>query len=251
MQLRTLIPAVLLLTSLPAGAAAAQDAASVVAAASKAMAVDTLNSITYSGTARNGAFGQSKAIGEPMGAVNVTQITQYADDQLRTGSGTDRPGLPRDRADSAAQRAGRAAAAGGRVQPEHHRRAGRQQLGAGAQHLDDAVGIPQGAAANKATVRQQGGVQLVSFTPPNVKSPSGQTYTVTGHINKANQVTKVETTVDNAVVGDLPVEFEYSNYQNMNGVQVPTRSCSVRPACRRSTPASRRPRRIHRTSPSC
>ena len=58
------------------------------AAASKAMAVDTLNSITYSGTARNGAFGQSKAIGEPMGAVNVTQITQYADDQLRTGGGT-------------------------------------------------------------------------------------------------------------------------------------------------------------------
>ena len=84
-------------------------------------------------------------------------------------------------------------------------------------------GFLKGAAANKATVRQQGGVQLVSFTPPNVKSPSGQTYTVTGHINKANQVTEVETTVDNAVVGDLPVEFEYSNYQNMNGVQVPTR----------------------------
>ena len=229
MQLRTLIPAVLLLTSLPAGAAA-QDAASVVAAASKAMAVDTLNSITYSGTARNGAFGQSKAIGEPMGAVNVTQITQYADDQLRTGSGTDRPGLPRDRADSAAQRAGRAAAAGGRVQPEHYGRAGRQQLGAGAQHLDDAVGIPRECGGEQGDGRQQGGVQLVSFTPPNVKSPSGQTYTVTGHINKANQVTKVETTVDNAVVGDLPVEFEYSNYQNMNVGADPNRAASGRPA---------------------
>src|SRR6185436_207402 len=84
-------------------------------------------------------------------------------------------------------------------------------------------GFLKGAAANKATVRQQGGVQLVSFTPANMKSPSGQTYTVTGHINKANQVTKVETMVDNAVVGDLLVEFDYSNYQNMNGVQVPTR----------------------------
>jgi hypothetical protein len=41
------------------------------------MGVDSLNSITYSGTARNGAFGQSKAIGDPMGPVNVTQITQY------------------------------------------------------------------------------------------------------------------------------------------------------------------------------
>ena len=55
----------------------AQNGSTVVANASKAMGVDTLTSITYSGTARNGAFGQSKAIGEPMGAVNVTRITQY------------------------------------------------------------------------------------------------------------------------------------------------------------------------------
>ena len=31
------------------------------------------------------------------------------------------------------------------------------------------------------------------------------------------------TRADNAVVGDLLVEFEYSNYQSMNGLQVPTR----------------------------
>jgi glyoxylase-like metal-dependent hydrolase (beta-lactamase superfamily II) len=48
-------------------------------------------------------------------------------------------------------------------------------------------------------------------------------YTVTGYLNGQNQVTKVETRVDHAVVGDLLVEFEYSNYQNMNGVQVPNR----------------------------
>ncbi len=46
---------------------------------------------------------------------------------------------------------------------------------------------------------------------------------MTGYLNSQNQVTKVETRVDHAVVGDLLVEFEYSNYQNMNGVQVPTR----------------------------
>jgi glyoxylase-like metal-dependent hydrolase (beta-lactamase superfamily II) len=84
-------------------------------------------------------------------------------------------------------------------------------------------GFLKGAAANNATVRQQGGQQVVSFSPPNLKSPSGQTYSVTGYINAQNQVSKVETRVDNAVVGDLLVEFEYSNYQNMNGVQVPTR----------------------------
>jgi hypothetical protein len=75
MLLRTRIAAALVVTGLAAAPAAAQNAA--VAAASKAMGVDSLTSITYSGTARNGAFGQSKAIGEPMGPVNVTQITKY------------------------------------------------------------------------------------------------------------------------------------------------------------------------------
>jgi glyoxylase-like metal-dependent hydrolase (beta-lactamase superfamily II) len=46
---------------------------------------------------------------------------------------------------------------------------------------------------------------------------------VTGYIDKQNLVTKVETKVEHAVVGDLPVEFEYSNYRNMDGVQVPGR----------------------------
>ena len=84
-------------------------------------------------------------------------------------------------------------------------------------------GFLKGAAANNATVRQQGGQQVVSFSPPNLKSPSGQMYTVTGYINSQNLVTKVETRVEHAVVGDLLVEFEYSNYRNFNGLQVPGR----------------------------
>ena len=76
MLLRTLTFAALLVALLSTSTAT-QNASSIVAGASKAMGVDSLNSITYSGTARNGAFGQSKAIGEPMGAVNVTRITEY------------------------------------------------------------------------------------------------------------------------------------------------------------------------------
>src|SRR5687767_15044450 len=75
MLLRTLTVAALLVTF--STGAAAQNASSVLAAASKAMGVDTLNSITFSGTARNGQFGQSKAIGNPLGPTNATQITQY------------------------------------------------------------------------------------------------------------------------------------------------------------------------------
>jgi glyoxylase-like metal-dependent hydrolase (beta-lactamase superfamily II) len=83
-------------------------------------------------------------------------------------------------------------------------------------------GFLKGAAANNATVREQDGQQLVSFSPA-VKSPSGRGYTVTGYINAQNLVTRVETRVQDNVAGDLLVELEYSNYQNMNGVQMPAR----------------------------
>ena len=223
MLLRTLTVAALLVTLLSAGTAT-QNASSVVAAASKAMGVDTLNSITYSGTARNGAFGQSKAIGEPMGSVNVTRITEYTR-TINFAPGGDAAAL--------------VSRATGPTQPPTVPGAPPPMPGVFNQNITGTQastnwnqalnvwttpwGFLKGAAANNATVRQQGGQQLVSFTPPNLKSPSGQTYSVTGSINNQNLVTKVETRVDNAVVGDLLVEFEYSNYQNMNGVQVPTR----------------------------
>jgi glyoxylase-like metal-dependent hydrolase (beta-lactamase superfamily II) len=222
MLLRMLTVAALLVTLFSAGTAT-QDASSVVAAASKAMGVDALNSITYSGTARNGAFGQSKAIGEPMGAVNVTRITEY------TRTITFVPGK-----DPAAL----VSRATGPTQPPAVPGVPAPMPGVFNQNINGTQattnwnqalniwttpwGFLKGAAANNATVRQQGGQQVVSFTPP-MKAPSGQSYNVTGYINNQNHVTKVETRVDNTVAGDLLVEFEYSNYQNMNGVQVPTR----------------------------
>ena len=196
----------------------------VISAAAKAMGTDSLTSITYSGTARNGAFGQSKSIGEPMGAVNVTQITGYtrtitfapASDNAalvsRASGATQPPTIP----GVPAQPAGTL----------NQNITGAQATSNWAQALNiwtTPWGFVKGAAANNATVRQQGGQQVVTFSPANFKSPSGQAYTVTGYINNANLVTKVETRVDHAVVGDLLVEFEYSDYRNMNGVQVPGR----------------------------
>jgi glyoxylase-like metal-dependent hydrolase (beta-lactamase superfamily II) len=213
----------LLVTFLSVGATA-QNVNPVVAAAIKAMGIENLNSITYSGNARNGAFGQSKAIGEPMGPVNLTQITTYtrtinfgpssgpASLVSRATGPTQPPTVPG-------------------VPPQkpgvfNQNITGMQAGSNWAQALNiwtTPWGFPKGAAANAATVRQAGGQQVVSFSPANLKSPSGQSYTVTGYLNSQNQVSKVETRVEHAVVGDLLVEFEYSNYQNMNGVQVPNR----------------------------
>ena len=224
MQLKRLTLAALVITLVPAGLLA-QNASAVVAAASKAMGVDTLNSITYSGTARNGAFGQSKSIGEPHGAgQRDADHAVHPHDQLRTAGRPGRARLAGDRADAAADGAGRAArrcrACSTRTSPARRPSTNWTQA---LNIWTTPWGFLKGAAANNATVRQQGGQQVVSFSPANLKSPSGQTYTVTGYINNQNLVTKVETRVEHAVVGDLLVEFEYSNYQNMNGVQVPTR----------------------------
>ena len=221
MQLRSLTLAALL-AFLPA-AASAQSAGPVIAAASKAMGADSLNSITYSGTARNGAFGQSKAIGEPMGPVNVTRVTQYTR-TINFATPSDSSAL--------------VSRATGPTQPPAVPGVPPPMPGVFNQNITAMQastnwnqglnlwmtpwGFLKGAAANAATVREQDGQQVVSFSPP-VKSPSGRNYTVTGYINSQNLVTRVETKVDNAVVGDLPVEFDYSNYRNMNGVQVPTR----------------------------
>jgi glyoxylase-like metal-dependent hydrolase (beta-lactamase superfamily II) len=223
MRLRMLTVAPLVATFLSISAAA-QNANSVVAAASKAMGVDNLNSITYSGTARNGAFGQSKSIGDPLGPINVTQINQYtrtinfapAADPMafvsRATGVTQPPTVP-----------GVPAPMPGVFNQNVTGTQATTNWTQGLNIWTTPWGFLKGAAANNATVRQGSGQQIVSFSPPNLKSPSGQAYMVTGYINNQNLVAKVETRVEHAVVGDLPVEFEYSNYQNMNGVQVPTR----------------------------
>src|SRR5678816_1170764 len=222
MFIRTM-SAVALVLGLATGAAA-QNATAVLTAASKAMGADSLTSITYSGTARNGAFGQSKAIGDPLGPVNTTRITQYT---RAINFATP--------ADSAAI----VSRATGPTQPPTVPGVPAPMPGVFNQNISGTQldtnwnqalnvwttpwGFLKGAAANNATVRQQGGQQVVSFSPANLKSPSGQPYTVTGYIDKQNLVSKVETKVENTVVGDLLVEFDYSNYRNMNGVQVPGR----------------------------
>jgi glyoxylase-like metal-dependent hydrolase (beta-lactamase superfamily II) len=225
MRLRTITAAALLGITFSIGAAA-QNASSIISAASTAMGAANLNSITFSGTARNGAFGQSKSIGDPMGPVNVTQITQYTR-TINFGSPAD-PAALVSRATGPTQPPtvpGAPAPMPGVFNQNITGQQASTNFGQALNILTTPWGFLKAAAAagNNATVRQQGGQQLVSFSPANLRSPAGQTYTVTGYINPQNLVTKVETRVEHAVVGDLLVEFEYSNYQSMSGVQVPTR----------------------------
>ncbi len=225
MVLRMLILA-LCLVCLTSGVTAQgpQSAATVVAAASKAMGVDNLNAIAYAGTAQNGAFGQSKSIGEPMGSVNLTRYTQYNRTINFAPSGD--PTALVSRATGMAQLPtvpGVSPPVPGAFDQTITAQQATTNWGQALNIWTTPWGFLKGAAANSATVRAQSGQQIVSFVPANFKSPSGATYMVTGYINNQNLVTRVESRVEHAVVGDLLVEFDYSGYQNMNGVQVPTR----------------------------
>ena len=77
-------------------------------------------------------------------------------------------------------------------------------------------GFLKAAIANKATARKVTGGNEVSF---NV----GGKYKLTGLINNRNEVERVQTWVDNPVLGDMPIDTTYSNYQKFEGLTFPLR----------------------------
>ena len=77
-------------------------------------------------------------------------------------------------------------------------------------------GFVKAAAANKATSRRSGGSTEVTFTQ------DGK-YRVVGRLNAQNQVERVQTWIDNPVLGDMLVETTYSGYRDFGGVSFPAR----------------------------
>jgi glyoxylase-like metal-dependent hydrolase (beta-lactamase superfamily II) len=214
-MLRKLSVPGLLVTLLSTGTQA-QDANAVISAASKAMGADGLTSITYSGSASTGNFGQSKTIAGPLATTAVANYTRAIDlaqpASRATGTTTPPtvPGAPPPPQGTLNQN----------ITPAN---------AAWTQQLEIWVtpwGFLKGAAANNATVRSQriGGktFNVVSWSPSQ-KSPSGQAYKVNGYITDQNMVERVETWVEHSVVGDLHVETSYSAYQDFSGLKVPTK----------------------------
>jgi glyoxylase-like metal-dependent hydrolase (beta-lactamase superfamily II) len=205
-----------LITVLLATSAIAQDAKTIVANASRAMGADGLNSITYSGSATTGNFGQSQAIAGPLAVTTITNYTRAIDltQPASRASGATMP----------------PAAPGGPVpQPGTFNQNITPANAAWTQQLEIWVtpwAFLRGAAANNATARSErvGGkaFNVVSWTPPQ-KAPSGQPYRVIGYINDQNLVERVETWVEHPVLGDLHVDTLYSSYQDFGSVKVPTK----------------------------
>ena len=79
--------------------------------------------------------------------------------------------------------------------------------------------LPQGfikaAMANNATTKKVSGGTEVSFTV-------GGKYRMVGLINTQNQVARVDTWIDQSIVGDMLVETVYHEYKQMGGVMFPS-----------------------------
>ena len=164
-MLRNAARLALLMTFVSAGAAA-QDANAVIGNASKAMGADNLKSLTYSGSASTGNFGQSKTIAGPLAITTITNYTRAIDLTVPASRATGTtmppaiPGAPPPQPGTLNQN----------VTPTNT---------AWTQQLEIWVtpwGFLKGAAANNATSRSQriGGrtFTVVSWSPAQ-KAPSG------------------------------------------------------------------------------
>jgi len=201
-----------------ASPAGADDAKAVIDAASKAMGVVGMKSITISGAAAIGNFGQSRTISFGLAS---TSIRNY----VRTIDFT----IPASHAIGITQPP--AAVRGGPLPP----------TGTYEQMITPATpawvqqmqiwatpwGFLIGAAANNATVKSQkiDGVQYKAVTwSPAQKSPSGLPYKLTGYIDSDNLVVRVETWVEHPLMGDLHQEFFYTGYQSFGGLMAPAKT---------------------------
>ena len=193
----------------------AQDAAGTIAAVQKAMGAETLTSITYSGTAATGNFGQSKNIAGPLATTSIAGYRRAIDfaQPYSRAIGTTMPpaipGAPPPQPGTFNQGVAPTASAAAMIEI----------------HLTP-WGFIKGAAANNATARRQrvgGKPYTVLSWSPTQKSPSGQPYNVVGYVNDQSLVERVETWIEHPVMGDLHVEQSFSDYRDFGGLKVPGR----------------------------
>jgi glyoxylase-like metal-dependent hydrolase (beta-lactamase superfamily II) len=226
--------AALLFAAAFAAMTAAQDAKTVISNASKAMGYDQLKSIEYDGSGFEGtALGQAQSVAKGWPHFTVKNFSRYIDVNAGTGQQTSLRSRP---AEPDGQLAG-----GGGLNPTGEAQnttvfgANAGWNAANGAKLEIALSPPEflkmASAAGNATVSQRSvngkKYTVVSF-PVEQKAPSGTPYSVSGYIDSQNMLDKVETKVDEGVVGDVLVEQTYSGYKDFGGVKFPTKIVQTR-----------------------
>jgi glyoxylase-like metal-dependent hydrolase (beta-lactamase superfamily II) len=197
-----------------AWSAAAQDASTVIANASKAIGADRLKTVEYSGSGSDFALGQGSNPGPYPRFINKT-FTRVIDFEAPASH------MTRIRLQ------GENPPRGGGNQPLRGEATQTQTIIVNAntpwaQQLEIWMtphGFLRAAAANTATVKTQTTagrtINVVSFTGRNKAM-------VNGYVNDQGFVERVESWVDNPMFGDMLVEYAYALYKDFDGVKFPT-----------------------------
>lgn len=94
------------------------------------------------------------------------------------------------------------------------------------QHLEIFLtpwGFLEGASHHETEVSaENGGYRLSWNTGDHHTSPAGQSYTVTAWVNEDNLIERTETRVEDSFLGDMLVAMNFSDYEMMGDLQVPT-----------------------------
>jgi glyoxylase-like metal-dependent hydrolase (beta-lactamase superfamily II) len=206
--------ATLALAALLVSIASAQDAKTLVGSAADAMGVTRLGSVRYSGSGFNYALGQAANPASPWPKFNVKTYERVIDFDAGATSQT----MVRTQGEMPPRGGGLQPIVGEQTQTQVN--GFTQPWSSQFEVWITPVGFLKGAMSNSATlqVKTTGGKKynVVSFLIQN-------RYRVSGYIDDHNLVEKVETLVDNPVLGDMPVEATYSDYRDFHGLKFPAK----------------------------
>ncbi len=221
----------LILLTLAASAACAGEPAGSLESAAQALRSSEARTIEYAGTGRWFQFGQAPVPGGPWPAfevssftaaisydtpaarVQMTRLQVVEANRLRPAPVPQRPTqlVSGGQAWSMVVPAGASPDTPPAAQPQPE---------AVEERTMEIWTTPQGflraAAANKAVSSPSEGGSEVTFTTDGKRR-------YVGWINAQNQVARVHTWIDNTVMGDTPVEVDYSEYRDFGGVMFPGR----------------------------
>jgi glyoxylase-like metal-dependent hydrolase (beta-lactamase superfamily II) len=208
----------------------AKDAKTVIANAQKALG--DVKSITYSGSAKDVAFQQCGANSTDMVCRGTHDPMRPINNYIRVIDLT----APASRQTGATNNIG----AGGsttlspgtffqQVTPEQ---ADVSRPWAGSvEFYITPWGFLKGAAENDATVSRKkvDGKSYTALTwSPKVKAPSGKNYVINGYVNEHNIVERVETWLEENIMGDMHILAVYTGWKDFGGVMAPSKIVQTR-----------------------